>query len=52
MGRNIDEPATGDLTEHEQLSRELDAALEATFPASDPPAVTQPVRKPPGKSSE
>jgi hypothetical protein len=51
MGRKIDEPATGDLTEEER-SQELDEALEATFPASDPPAATQPVHRPPRKRSE
>lgn len=27
----------------EELERELEEGLEGTFPASDPPAVTQPV---------
>ena len=48
MGREIDEPLPGDLTE-EELSQALDEALEGTFPASDPPAATQPVHKPPKK---
>jgi hypothetical protein len=48
MGRKNDEPLPGDLTEEER-SQALDEALEATFPASDPPAVTQPVHKPSDK---
>ena len=45
MGRKKDKPPTGDLTEDE-LKEELDEGLEGTFPASDPPAATQPVHKP------
>jgi hypothetical protein len=30
----------------EELERELEEGLEETFPASDAPAVTQPVHKP------
>jgi hypothetical protein len=34
----------GDLTE-EEVTQELEGGLEDTFPASDPPAATQPVHK-------
>ena len=30
----------------DELEEELEEGLEETFPASDPPAVTQPVHKP------
>jgi hypothetical protein len=46
MGRKPKaEPIPGDLTEDE-LNQELEEGLEDTFPASDPPAATQPVHKP------
>jgi hypothetical protein len=45
MGRKKDEPIPGDLSE-EELAGELDEGLEESFPASDPPAATQPVHKP------
>ena len=31
----------------QELERELEEGLKETFPASDPPAATQPVHKPP-----
>jgi hypothetical protein len=45
MGRRKDKPIQGDLSEDE-LAGELEEGLEDTFPASDPPAATQPVHKP------
>ena len=48
MGRKKDKPLQGDLT-REELEGELDEGLEDTFPASDPPAATQPVHRPPDK---
>ena len=49
MGRKPKvEPTPGELTDDE-LEQELDEGLEETFPASDPPAATQPVHKPSGK---
>ena len=48
MGRKIDPPLPGDLTDDE-ISEELEEGLEETFPASDPPAATQPVHKQPDK---
>ena len=44
MGRRKDKPIQGDLSEDE-LAGELEEGLEDTFPASDPPAATQPVHK-------
>ena len=44
MGRKKDKPIPGDLSE-EELAGELDEGLEESFPASDPPAATQPVHK-------
>jgi hypothetical protein len=41
----------GDLTE-EEVSQELEEGLEDTFPASDPPAATQPVHKQPRKTRD
>ena len=38
------EPTPGELTE-EEVRQELEEGLEETFPASDPPAATQPVHK-------
>ena len=38
-------PIPGELTE-EEVGQELEDGLEETFPASDPPAATQPVHKP------
>ena len=47
MGRKPKvEPTPGDLTDKE-LNEELEEGLEGTFPASDPPAATQPVHKQP-----
>jgi len=52
MGRKPKaEPTPGELTEDE-LKAELEEGLEDTFPASDPPAATQPVHKHPGKKRE
>ncbi len=34
--------------EHEELDTELDRALEDSFPASDPPSMTQPPPRPGG----
>jgi len=48
MGRKKHEPLPGDLTA-EEVKGELDEGLEDTFPASDPPAATQPVHKQPSK---
>ena len=48
MGRKNDKPSPGDLTE-EEIEGELDEGLDETFPASDPPAATQPVHKQPHK---
>ena len=48
MGRKKDKPLLGDLTEAE-VTEELEEGLEETFPASDPPAATQPVHKQPDK---
>jgi hypothetical protein len=49
MGRKKKhEPLPGDLTE-EEIDGELEEGLEGTFPASDPPAATQPVHKQPNK---
>jgi hypothetical protein len=45
MGRKPKaEPIPGELTE-EEVRQELEEGLEDTFPASDPPAATQPVHK-------
>jgi hypothetical protein len=44
-------PIPGDLTE-EEVSQELEEGLEDTFPASDPPAATQPVHKQPRKTRD
>ena len=41
-------PTPGELTEDE-VAQELEEGLEETFPASDPPAATQPVHKHPHK---
>ena len=52
MGRKPTvEPTPGELTEDE-LAKELEEGLEETFPASDPPAATQPVHKPSGKKPD
>ncbi len=48
MGRKPARPTPGDLTD-EEVSDELEKGLEETFPASDPPAATQPVHKQPDK---
>ena len=48
MGRKKHKALPGDLTE-EELNGELEEGLEDTFPASDPPAATQPVHKQPDK---
>ena len=45
------EPIPGELTPKE-LEQELDEGLEETFPASDPPAATQPVHKKPRKTRD
>jgi hypothetical protein len=44
-------PIPGELTK-EEIGRELEEGLEDTFPASDPPAATQPVHKQPAKKPE
>ena len=44
-------PVPGDLT-GEQVNEELEEGLEDTFPASDPPAATQPVHKPQKKQRD
>jgi hypothetical protein len=50
MGRKPKaKPIPGELTE-EEVGQELEEGLEETFPASDPPAATQPVHKPPRKT--
>jgi hypothetical protein len=51
MGRKKDKPLPGDLTGRE-LEDELEEGLEDTFPASDPPAATQPVHRRPEKKPE
>ena len=51
MGRKTDEPIPGDL-DKDELAAELDEGLEQTFPASDPPAATQPVHKPSGENRD
>jgi hypothetical protein len=33
--------------EKEELDRKLDLALQDTFPSSDPPAISQPIKKSP-----
>jgi hypothetical protein len=48
MGRKKQKPLPGDLTE-EEVDGELEEGLEDTFPASDPPAATQPVHRQPDK---
>jgi hypothetical protein len=48
MGRKKGKPLPGDLTEDE-VKDELEEGLEDTFPASDPPAATQPVHKQPDR---
>lgn len=48
MGRKKHQPLQGDLTE-EELEEGLEEGLRGTFPASDPPAATQPVHKQPSK---
>ena len=40
MSRKKDE--ANDASSKEKLDRQLEEGLEETFPASDPPAVTQP----------
>ena len=42
MDRKKEKPVPGELTPKE-LEQELEEGLEETFPASDPPAATQPV---------
>ena len=51
MGRKKDEHTPGDLSGKE-LEDELEEGLEDTFPASDPPAATQPVHKHPDKKRD
>jgi hypothetical protein len=51
MGRKKDTTLPGDLTE-EEIKAELEEGLEDTFPASDPPAATQPVHKRPDKKHD
>jgi hypothetical protein len=52
MGRKTKaEPTPGDLTEAE-LEQELEEGLEETFPASDPPAATQPVHRLPRQTRD
>jgi hypothetical protein len=51
MDRKKAEPIPGELTPKE-LEDELEEGLEETFPASDPPAATQPVHKKPDKKRD
>jgi hypothetical protein len=52
MGRKPKvKPTPGELTE-EEVRQELEEGLEDSFPASDPPAATQPVHKPPPRTRE
>jgi hypothetical protein len=51
MGRKKSKPLLGDLTD-EEVEQELDEGLEDTFPASDPPAATQPVHKQPHNQND
>ena len=51
MGRKKDKAPPGDLSK-EELAGELEEGLEETFPASDPPAATQPVHKPSGEKRD
>ena len=51
MDRKKGETRPGELTP-EELEQELDEGLEETFPASDPPAATQPVHQPSRKKPE
>ncbi|WGJ16672.1 hypothetical protein QEV83_04935 [Methylocapsa sp. D3K7] len=48
--RNPKNPTKESLAEkeHEELDDELDRELEDSFPASDPPSMTQPALKPGG----
>jgi hypothetical protein len=46
MDRKPDEPT------QEELEEQLEEGLKGTFPASDAPTATQPVRKPPHKKRE
>lgn len=50
MGKKS-KPAPGDLT-GDQVTEELEEGLEETFPASDPPAATQPVHHTPKKQRD
>jgi nicotinate phosphoribosyltransferase len=45
--KSIEEEA--ERKERRRLERDLDEGLEETFPASDPPAVTQPTKTTPAK---
>jgi nicotinate phosphoribosyltransferase len=40
-----------DAERRKELERELEEGLEETFPASDPPAVTEPAPEKPGSDS-
>jgi hypothetical protein len=51
MDRKKGEAIPGELTPKE-LEAELDEGLEESFPASDPPAATQPVHSQRRKKSE
>lgn len=44
MNRKKGKPIPGDMT-GDEVEHELEEGLEDTFPASDPPAATQPVHK-------
>lgn len=48
MSRKKDEKSK-DETSKEKLDRALEEGLEETFPASDPPAVTQPEHHEPAR---
>jgi hypothetical protein len=51
MIRKKAKPTPGEMTE-EEVGQELEEGLEDTFPASDPPAATQPVHKRPEKKPD
>jgi hypothetical protein len=50
MNRHDSERTKDEIERKKALDRELEEGLKGTFPASDPPAVTQPVpHEPPPK---
>ena len=50
MIRSGSDPKDVKSAEKRRLDEALEEGLEETFPASDPPAATQPVHKPPRKT--